>query len=277
LFRMKSTFAPWVLAGLLIGSGSALAKPVQLPETTVKKCAEQTARVERSAGIPRHLLTAISVAESGRWDKGRQENVAWPWTVMVKGKGHFYPNRSTAVAAVRRFQDEGITNIDVGCMQINLHYHGDAFANLHEAFDPASNVAYAAAFLKKLHKSTGSWHQAAGFYHSTTPSRFIPYKRKVARLWNQERAKTGAPASFATTGLDMSTFADFQPRFRIARASSARLVDTARTRLLNERLKERRAAQRSAAKDAGKAGGFAAKRRNQLKAWRASRVWARGS
>ena len=64
--------APYVKAAKTIKwrlqtyAGPALAAPAQPFDNTSKLCAEQTARVERLEGIPRHLLRAISVAESGR-------------------------------------------------------------------------------------------------------------------------------------------------------------------------------------------------------------------
>jgi soluble lytic murein transglycosylase-like protein len=66
------------------------------------------------------------------------------------------------VAEVRALKARKICNINVGCMQINLYYHPDAFADLEAALDPASNVAYAAGYLKNLRTSQGSWTRAAG-------------------------------------------------------------------------------------------------------------------
>ena len=35
-------------------------------------------------------------------------------------------------------------------MQVNMMYHPDAFNSLEEAFDPSTNVSWAASWLKKL-------------------------------------------------------------------------------------------------------------------------------
>ena len=37
---------------------------------------------------------------------------------------------AAAIAAVTRLRARGIRNIDVGCMQVNLHYHGQHFETL---------------------------------------------------------------------------------------------------------------------------------------------------
>ena len=60
----------------------------------------------------------------------------------------------------------GAVLIDIGCMQINHHYHGAAFASVAEMFDPGKNVDYAALFLKQLKAREGSWTMAVARYHA---------------------------------------------------------------------------------------------------------------
>jgi phytoene dehydrogenase-like protein len=78
-------------------------------------------------------------------------------------------------------------SIDVGCMQVNLMHHPDAFANLDLAFDPQVNAAYAARFLKELFAQTGDWTKAAALYHSATPELGAEYQRKVLAVWPEEQ------------------------------------------------------------------------------------------
>ena len=87
------------------------------------------------------------------------------------------------MAAVNAHRARGARSIDVGCMQVNLLHHGDAFASLEEAFDPAANARYAAAFLQRLLAQTGSWPRAAAGYHSLTPDVGAEYARKVLAVW----------------------------------------------------------------------------------------------
>ncbi len=146
-------------------------------------CADQTGRFERVYGIPPQLLDAISKVESGRWDDARRVTVAWPWTVTAQGNGKYFPSKAEAVAEVRRLEAAGIHNIDVGCMQVDLGYHPDAFASLDEAFDPPANVAYAARFLKGLYGATNQWSTAAAYYHSQTPSLAAAYRERLMKVW----------------------------------------------------------------------------------------------
>ena len=142
-------------------------------------CKSHTTLAEKKFGIPRRLLTAISLAESGRWNKLRKENIAWPWTVTSRGQGHFFKTKAEALAEIQILKSQGIKNIDVGCMQVNLYYHGNAFEKISDAIDPKANIAYAASYLKKLYSSSGNWTLALGNYHSTTPKLNKAYRTRV--------------------------------------------------------------------------------------------------
>lgn len=152
-------------------------------------CEQATRAEEQRRNIPSRLLYAIATTESGRWDPETRANFAWPWTVMARGEGRFYPDRQSAIKAVEALRRAGVTNIDIGCMQINMRYHPDAFDSLHEAFEPASNVAYAATFLNELRLSRRSWSRAVRFYHSSDTERQLYYGKKVYSAWQDIRAR----------------------------------------------------------------------------------------
>ena len=152
-------------------------------------CAKATNQLERQEAIPRQLLRAISKAESGRYYDARQVVMAWPWTVMAEGRGRYLETKAAAIAEVEGLRARGIKNIDVGCMQVNLQAHPGAFASLEDAFDPLTNVTYAASFLKTLAAQQGSWAKAAAYYHSQDPARYRDYRVKVRAIWVQEREK----------------------------------------------------------------------------------------
>ena len=135
-----------------------------------KLCTRQLPHFEREYGIPTHLLSAIASTESGRYHAGLGLKVPWPWTINVEGKGYFFPSKQEAMAAVHKYQARGIQSIDVGCMQVNLYHHPHAFSSLDQAFEPQSNVAYAASFLRGLYEDERSWKKAAADYHSKTPN-----------------------------------------------------------------------------------------------------------
>jgi hypothetical protein len=175
----------------MVGLGAALAVPT-LPARAIPSvgneglCAAEAAVQERLYGIPTALLHAISIVESGRYDSQHKAVIAWPWTVMAEGQGRYLPSKAEAIAEVKRLKAKGVQNIDVGCMQVNLRYHPDAFANLEQAFDPAANVGYAARFLKGLFGATSHWPTAASYYHSQTPSLAATYRERLMKVWNAQ-------------------------------------------------------------------------------------------
>jgi len=252
-----------VAAGLALWSvdpAAAIAAPTQSIDKTREICIRETRAVEQAMGIPQHLLGAIALAETGRWDDDARASFAWPWTVMAQGRGRYFPTKAEAVAEVKRLTAQGITNIDVGCMQINLYHHGKAFANLTEALDPAANVAYAGEFLKDLFASTRSWTQAAAYYHSSTPNLSEAYKQKVVDLWNRTRrdAPAETPAKAPTERTQMAKAAPAEAGTPPTRTRVS--IDMTRTAELNARLRMARADERST--DA------ATRRRQDLDAWR---------
>ena len=178
------------LAALVFGP--ALASP-----SAEEVCHLHARAVEREEGIPRGLMLAIALTESGRYDAARRRGHAWPWTVTAGGEGQYLASKEEAIATVRQLQAAGRRNIDVGCMQVNLHYHPNAFADLEAAFDPPANVAYAAQFLKSLRVETRSWARAIARYHTSDPERGSAYRARVYGHWQAARnelALAEAPA-----------------------------------------------------------------------------------
>lgn len=174
-------------------------------------CSAETGRMEHHYGIPARLLDSISVVESGRYNRQAKATLAWPWTVTAEGEGKYFPTKAEAVAEVKKLKARGVKNIDVGCMQVNLHYHPDAFANLEDAFEPANNVAYAARFLKGLFGATNHWVTAASYYHSQTPSLAAAYRERLLKVWNGA-GNAGTAVATVAPRPGLTTQPTLQPR-----------------------------------------------------------------
>ena len=157
-----------------------------------KLCTQQFPVQERKNNIPTHLLAAISTTESGRWHDGLGMAVPWPWTINVEGKGYYFKNKAEAIAQTQALLAQGHQSIDVGCMQVNLKHHSHAFANLEEAFEPSTNVAYAAKFLHDNYAELGDWIKATAAYHSRTQVYGQQYLAQIERSWNKIVAKVTA-------------------------------------------------------------------------------------
>lgn len=163
-------------------------------------CRAAIGMTERVTGVPDRLMQAVSVMESGRRDV---DGVwPWPWTINVEGVGEVYESKREVIAAVQRHQAAGARSIDVGCMQVNIKHHPDAFGSLEEAFDPVANARYAARFLQQLLAQTGSWPRAVAGYHSLTPDIGGEYARKVLAIWAQPERRAGAGRAAAYPQLE---------------------------------------------------------------------------
>jgi hypothetical protein len=176
-----------VLAGCLwVASAHAIPAPVAFNGEQGLLCRRAMQQAEVGSGLPQYMLAGIARVESGRPDPVSGHVNPWPWTVNAEGQGSFFPSKAEAITFVRQLQARGVQSIDVGCLQINLLNHPDAFHSLEEAFDPDANARYAVRFLTQLRDKTGSWDAAAAWYHSATPELGNPYHDRVVTAMAQE-------------------------------------------------------------------------------------------
>jgi hypothetical protein len=155
-------------------------------------CHKAIAMAELGHRIPDEFLAAIARVESGRPVDGKV--VSWPWTINAEGAGSFFATKDDAIAAVQALQARGVKSIDVGCMQVNLQQHPEAFRSLDQAFDPATNAEFAAGLLVSLFNQAGSWPLAAAAYHSQTPTLGAAYQRQVLAAWAEPDRPSAAGA-----------------------------------------------------------------------------------
>lgn len=174
---------------------------------------------ERKNNIPTHLLAAIATTESGVWHKDLGMSVPWPWTINVEGKGYHFDSKAQAIAQTQQLLRTGHESIDVGCMQVNLKHHANAFNNLDEAFEPKTNVAYAAKFLSTNYAEMGNWIKATAAYHSRTEERGQRYLVDIERSWNKivskvasARAASGAAPAASAVPIQVASKQFDQPK-----------------------------------------------------------------
>jgi hypothetical protein len=177
-----------VIVAMVLGIGVGVCHAQEVPTALwdaqqSELCAAALRDAEQRYHLPPALLASIAKAESGRPITLLVDIRPWPWTIDADGIGLFLDSKAAAVAWVRQ-QVSRHRFIDVGCMQIDLHYHPGAFASLDEAFDPAANADYAARLLTSLYRGEagGSWDIAVGLYHSHTSLLAAQYRDRVALI-----------------------------------------------------------------------------------------------
>jgi soluble lytic murein transglycosylase-like protein len=153
------------ISSAAIGAAAAAANP----------CEPEILRAAERYGVPAGILYAVGLTETGK--KGSLQ----PNALNIEGKPLFPASRSAAIAAFVEARSGGAKLIDLGCMQINYHYHGEHFRSVEEMLDPRLNVDYAARFLADLHARHETWSMAVARYHAG-PNNNPAQKRYVCRV-----------------------------------------------------------------------------------------------
>ncbi len=184
--RRRGALIATILLGLALGNGPG---PLRAGTDTSALCDRAATLAARAHGIPDNVMHALTRAETGRRVDGRFG--PWPWTLNVAGTGAWFDSRAGAEAAIAAHLAAGTTNFDIGCFQINLRWHGEAFSDPADILDPVRNADYAARFLRALAEESGDWETAIGHYHSRTAPLAERYRTRVAAI----RSRLGdAPA-----------------------------------------------------------------------------------
>ena len=160
---------PWsrlCVATLLLSSAA------QAREDASNLCLRAASDAAERTGVPYDVLLAISKVETGRNDR------PWPWTVNFGGDGKWFDTAAEAEASVTEALEQGATNVDLGCFQLNYRWHANGFDSVADMLDPDRNATYAANFLAEQFSRTGDWATAAAAYHSGTPEYAEIYQAK---------------------------------------------------------------------------------------------------
>ena len=123
-----------------------------------------------------------------------------PWLVRATAKGqkpvrYFAETSAQARLLASQLPADMVVSIrevdsrmiDIGLMQINLHYHGKAMGSLEQGFDPKWNLEYGSRFLADLVKRHGTVTAAIGYYNASTPSKRRAYTHKIAEAYERLR------------------------------------------------------------------------------------------
>jgi hypothetical protein len=207
-----------LLSGVLLWTSAHAATPPRaLPPDPAGLCEAAVTSAEYVARLPPRLLGAISLTETGRLDPDKAIIRPWPWTINAQGEGQFFATRQDAIDAVRALQARGVQSIDVGCMQVNLMYHPDAFRTLEDAFDPRGNAQYAAQFLNALYADSRDWSRAIAAYHSDTPALGDAYRVLVLARWQNPDLRDTLPRRTAYRDFtqDAQVYGAFAPRSQV--------------------------------------------------------------
>ena len=146
--------------------------------------------IEIEEGLPPMLLSAITFIESSDM----------PWVIGVKGLSHRFNTKKEALEKIKELKAKRHKNFDIGCMQVNHHFHKDKFQSEDDMLNPIHNIRFAARFLKQLKEESGSWEKAISYYNSRDLRYSKPYANKVYQRWSKIKSMGELP-------LDLENFA----------------------------------------------------------------------
>jgi soluble lytic murein transglycosylase-like protein len=138
-------------------------------------CEQHMLRASKAYSVPLGMLYAVGLTETG------QKGSLQPYALNVEGRAVYGIGLDDALRRFQAARQEGAKLIDIGCMQINHHFHADQFRDVREMLDPAKNVDYAARFLKQLFAKEKTWTLAVARYHAG-PNNNPAQKRYVCRV-----------------------------------------------------------------------------------------------
>jgi hypothetical protein len=141
--------------------------------SSINELTEYIKLVEKDNSIPRGLLLAIAKTES---------NVN-PYAINVNGKAVVASSMQEAVLVAKRALARGITNVDIGVMQVNYRWHKERFRSIEKMLDPKINIQYAGNLLLSLFRQHGTWYKAISYYHSANHEHHRKYSKKVVTAW----------------------------------------------------------------------------------------------
>jgi hypothetical protein len=145
-------------------------------------CRNAALSAARETGVPHEVLLALT--ETGRAQGGAENGILspWPWAVHHDGKGYWFDTKADAIAMAEKALAHGATNIDLGCFQLNIRWHAQAFSSVEDMILPDNNARYAAEYLTQLYQDSGDWVIAAGAYHSRNPDNATTYRARFETI-----------------------------------------------------------------------------------------------
>lgn len=173
--------------------GKAVIKPLIvvllcLGQAAQAEVPEHFRQVALYAGVPEKMFYALALAESGKTVDGVYQH--WDWTLNIAGKPSRYASRQEMFNALMEVLQSGITNVDIGAMQINWNWKFDLIYSPWTLTEPTYNTKLAAEILRGHYEKTGDWWLAIGKYHreSEEPEHLqaaSAYRERVRKIWEK--------------------------------------------------------------------------------------------
>lgn len=173
-------------------------------------CLDHIVEAEKEMGIPKGILLAVSLVESGGG------GTPSPYIMNVRGRVLFPRSEAEAATYLRDNQGNLRGNVYAGCMQLSLAHHKQAFRPVEKIVNPEANVRYAAKYLISLRRETGSWAAAVTKYNGSSGVKAAAYQCKIKNQLVSLGAGSSAELVSTSGKCDVSNPPSVGPRTRRA-------------------------------------------------------------
>ncbi|MBP7336058.1 transglycosylase SLT domain-containing protein [Niveispirillum sp.] len=173
-------------------------------------CLDHIVEAEKEMNIPKGILLAVSLVESGGG------GTPSPFIMNVRGRVLFPRSEAEAATYLRDNQGNLRGNVYAGCMQLSLAHHKQAFRPVEKIVNPEANVRYAAKYLVSLRRETGSWAAAVTKYNGSSGVKAAAYQCKIKNQLVSLGAGSSADLIMTSGKCDVSNPPSVGPRTRRA-------------------------------------------------------------
>lgn len=173
-------------------------------------CLDHIVDAEKEFNIPKGVLMAVSLVESGGG------GTPSPFIMNVRGRVVIPRTEAEAATYLRDNKGNLRGSVYAGCMQLSLAHHKQAFRPVEKIVNPEANVRYAAKYLVDLRRETGSWAAAVTRYNGSSGAKAAAYQCKIKNQLVSLGAANSADLISTTGKCDSRNLPSIGPRTREA-------------------------------------------------------------
>ncbi len=144
----------------------------------------QWEKAAQSVGIDPVMLYAVALAESAS-HRGLNMTSPWPYAIRNGSNATYAKSKTEAEQLLNQaLQESEKYQLDIGLMQINLHWHGHRVSSAAELLDPITNLTVGSSILAEAIKSSpNDLELGIGRYHSWNEDRTRWYGQRVLSIY----------------------------------------------------------------------------------------------
>ncbi len=147
-------------------------------------------RAGESVGLDPLLIYAIALLESG-YGHGKGFVGPWHWTLRGPSTALYLDARGQAESELSALL-RTTTRVDVGAMQVNVHWNGHRVTEPSQLLDPELNILVGAAILRDSINSSSDLVLGVGRYHNwSNPERARNYGQRALAVHSNLRGLAG--------------------------------------------------------------------------------------